>query len=59
MSDKAVDTCPSTIEYAPDQFKTQEMYDKAVDKCHFLFDSLPINTRLKKYVIKSFLMILF
>ena len=59
MSDKAVDTCPSTIEYVPDQFKTQEMYDKVVDKFHFLFDSLPINTRLKKCVIKSFLMILF
>ena len=41
MCDKAVNTCPSTIEYVSDLFKTQEMREKAVDKCSFVFDSAP------------------
>ena len=41
MCDKAVNTYPSTIEYVPDQFKSQEMCDKAVNKCFFAFDSIP------------------
>ena len=39
MCDKDVNTHPPTIEYVPDQFKTQEMCDKAIDK--FVFDSVP------------------
>ena len=41
MCDKAVDTNHSLIKYAPDQFKTQEMCDKAVFRCCFVFDSVP------------------
>ena len=41
MFDKAVDTYPSTIKYVLDQCKTQEMGDKAVDRCPFVFDSVP------------------
>ena len=37
MCDKDVNIHPSTIEYVPDQFKDQEMCDKAADK--FVFDS--------------------
>ena len=31
MCVKAVDNYPSTIKYVPDQYKTKEMCDKAVD----------------------------
>ena len=41
MSDKAVNVYPSTIEYVPDRFRTQEMCDKAVDRCFLLFDVVP------------------
>ena len=40
MSDKAVSTFPSTIKFVFDQFKTQEMCDKAVDTCPFVLDSV-------------------
>ena len=46
MCDKAVDTYPSTIEYVPDQFRTQEMCDKALDKCPLGLILFPINLRL-------------
>ena len=36
-----VNTFSSTIEYIPDQFKTQEICDKALDKCLFVFYSVP------------------
>ena len=39
MCDKAVDTCPTTIKYAPDRFNTREMCGKAVDK-YFVFESV-------------------
>ena len=48
--DKAVDTYPSTIKYVSHQCKSHKMCGKAV-----LF---PINIRLNKYVISSFLKIL-
>ena len=41
MCDKAVNTYPSTTEYVPDPFKTQETCDKVVDKSPFVFDSIP------------------
>ena len=41
MCGKAVDAYPSTTEYVPDWFKTQEMCDKGVDKYPFVFDSVP------------------
>ena len=41
MCDKAVDAYPSTIKFVPKCFVTQEMCEKAVDKCFFVFDSIP------------------
>ena len=57
MCDKVVDTYPSTIEYVPDRLKTQEIIKPLINVilCLILF---PINIRLKKSVVKSFLMIL-
>ena len=47
MCDKAVDTYPSTIEYVPDQFRTQEMCDKkALINVLSGFIQFPINLRL-------------
>ena len=40
MCGKAVDTYPSTIKFVPEWFMTQEMHDKAVNRC-FVFDSIP------------------
>ena len=33
MCDKAVDTYPSTIQFVPECYKTQEMCYKAVHRC--------------------------
>ena len=33
MCDKAVDDDPNALEFIPDQYKTQEMCDKAVKIC--------------------------
>ena len=41
MCDKAVNTHSSTIGYVPDCYKTQENCDKAVNRCFFVFDSIP------------------
>ena len=32
--------CDKAVKYVPDQFKTQEICDKAVNKCPFVFDSI-------------------
>ena len=39
ICNRAVSTYPSTIQFVPDQFKTQEMCIKAVDTCPFAFNS--------------------
>ena len=39
---KLFDTYPSTIKYVPDWCKTQEMCHRAVDRCPFVFDSVPV-----------------
>ena len=36
MCDKAVDDYADVLDFVPDQYKTQEMCDKAVDDCHTL-----------------------
>ena len=41
MYDKAVDTCPSTIQYVPECSKNEEMCNIAVNRCFFVFDSNP------------------
>ena len=57
---KAVNTSPSAIQFVRQCYKTQETCVKAIDACRFIFDSVPlIDTRLKNWVIKLFLMILF
>ena len=58
MCDKAYNTHPSTIEYVPDQFETQEICDKAVDNVLLYFILFHINIRLKKCVTELFLKIL-
>ena len=50
MFDKAVDAHPSTMEYVPNRFKTQEMYYKAVHRCFLHLILFLINTKLKKFV---------
>ena len=41
MCDKTVNTYPSTIKFVPECFMTQEMRDKTVNICFFVFDSIP------------------
>ena len=41
MRDKAVNTYPSTINVDPKYFLTDEICDKAVNICFFVFDSIP------------------
>ena len=41
MRDKAVDTHRSTIRFVAECYKTQEMCYKAVNRCSFVFDSIP------------------
>ena len=40
MSDKAGDTYPSTIEFFPECYKSQEMCHRAVHRCFFVSDSI-------------------
>ena len=40
MCIKAVNNYASTIEYVPDQYKTQEICIRAVNTCSFVFDSV-------------------
>ena len=40
MCDKAVDIHLSVKQLVPEFFKTQEMCDKAVDTCFFVFHSI-------------------
>ena len=41
MFDKTVSTYLSTIKFVPECFMTQEMRDKAVNRCRFVFSSMP------------------
>ena len=59
MCDKAVYTHPSTIKFAPDSYKTQEMCDKAVYRCLFVSDYVLIGMKLKVCVKELFMKILF
>ena len=40
LYDTATDTYSSTIQFVPDEYKTQEICDKAVDTYPFVFDSV-------------------
>ena len=59
MCDKAVYTHPSTIKFAPDSYKTQEMCDKAIYRCLFVSDCVLIGMKLKECVKELFMKILF
>ena len=41
MCDKAVNTHSSTIKFGPGCYKTQEMCDKALNKCSLAFICIP------------------
>ena len=41
MFDKAVIASPSTIKFVPERFMTEEMCEKAVNRCFFILDSIP------------------
>ena len=41
MCDNALNTHPSTIKFVPEYLMTQEMCDKAVNRCFFVFQSIP------------------
>ena len=46
------------MQFVPDLFKTQEMCDKAVGKCLFVFYSVPNQHKTQEILINSFLKIL-
>ena len=52
-SNKAVDTCPSTIQFIPEYYKTQERCDKAVYTCPFVCDSAPDQYMTQKMYEKA------
>ena len=41
MCDKAVNTYLSTTKFVHGCFRTHEMRDEAVNRCFFVFDSIP------------------
>ena len=57
MLDKAVNTYPSTIEFVPECYKTQEMSNKAVNRCFLHLIILLIDIKHKKCVTDLFLKI--
>ena len=59
MGDKAVDTHPSTIQFVPEWYRTQEMCDKTVNRCFLYLILFLISIKLKKCVTELFLKILF
>ena len=51
MCDKVINTNSSTIQFVPVCYKTQEMCDKAFNKCFLAFFLIfPINAKFKKCV---------
>ena len=59
MSNKAVDTHPSTIKFVPECYKAQEMDDKAISRCFLYLILFLSGIKLKKCVTELFLKILF
>ena len=41
MCDRVISEDPCSIRYVPDQYKTQQMYDEAVDACLAVLKSVP------------------
>ena len=59
MCDKAVDTDPCALKCLPECFMTQEMCDKAVNRCFLYLFLILIDIKLKKCLTEVFLKILF
>ena len=59
MSDKTVNTYPSTIKFVPECFMTQKCVNKVVNRCFLYLILFLINIKLKKCVTELFLRILF
>ena len=49
MYDKAVDTYPSAIKFAPEYYKTKKMRHRAVHRCFLYFFLFLTNIKLKKH----------
>ena len=41
MCNKAINTSPSTIQFAPECYESQKVCVKAVDTCSFVLNSVP------------------
>ena len=54
MCNQYVDIHVDALRYVPESFKTQEMRDKAVDNCPFVFDSIPNWLKTQKICDKGF-----
>lgn len=52
MGDKAINTSLSARKIVPECYKAQVLCHKAADTCHFVSDSVLIDIRLNKCVIK-------
>ena len=46
--EKGASTYPSKIQFVTECFMTQEMCDKAVNRCFFGFDSIPYNHKTQE-----------
>ena len=57
MCNRAVNTYPSTVNFVPQCFMTQEMCDKEVNRYFLYLILLLINIHLKKCVTELFLKI--
>ena len=57
--DKAVNCHTSTVKYVPGCYETQEMRDKAVNRCFFYLILFLIGVKLKKCATELLLKILF
>ena len=55
MCNKAVENYPHALEFVPECCKTQKMRDKVVHRCFFVFDSIPDQYILRKWVVLLFL----
>ena len=56
MYDKSVDIDHSDIKFGLEYYKTQEICDKAIDTCPFVFDSVPNQYKTKEMCDKGALL---
>ena len=53
MCDEVADYYPSTIQFVPECYKSQEMFNKFVNTCFFLSDSVPERYKAQKLCDES------